>query len=135
VTQYDPWDNTVTATDELGRDAITALSDLAGNTLRTESPDAGTSWQCYDAAGGVLERRDAKGALRLHLIDERGRPTHAWARDGPNGAVSLRQRVVYGEDASFDRQTARDRNLLGAVHKSYDESALLKTTHSARILR
>lgn len=123
--QYDPWAHTVTSTDELGRAAIARLPDLSGNTLRVENLDAGTSWQCYDATGELLEQRDAKGALRLQAPDEHGRPNRTWARDQPAEAVSLRQQLVYGDELPLDRQTARDRNLLGNVHKRYDEGGLV----------
>ena len=44
-----------------------------------------------------MEARDSKGALTLTGFDLLHRPSRLWARDGRDGAVTLRQRVEYGD--------------------------------------
>lgn len=126
VEQTDLQTATTVVRDELDREALRTVSDMQGNTLRRESLDAGTRWIVYDAGGTRLERRDARGALLLQSLDGDGKPRRTWARDDAGEAVTLRQRVVYGEDIDLDRATAKSRNLLGRAARTYDEGG--KTT-------
>lgn len=116
--------NLVSVVDPAGRTAFENRYDLAGNRIRTESVDSGASLVVYDAAGNAVEHRDGAGRLELTLYDDAGRVRRQWARDGPGEPVTLRQRVVYGDGAS-DRASARDRNLLGRVHRRHDEAGVL----------
>ena len=52
-----------------------------GRSWRQQLIDAGATRVVLDAAGGTVERRDSKGALRLAVTDALRRPLRAWARD------------------------------------------------------
>ena len=52
----------------------------------------------FDAAGNVIEARDGKGSLALRAYDELNRPTHVWARNLAGENVTLRERLIYGDD-------------------------------------
>jgi RHS repeat-associated protein len=123
--RYDPATHEERVIDELGRTAQRAISDLTGQPLWVESQDRGTTTTVWDAAGNPIERRRSNGSKELQVVDEHGRPRRTWARDDDGGDVILRQRIVYGEEAVADRQTARDRNLLGRIHRIYDEGGVV----------
>ena len=74
--------------------------------LRIENIDAGIRRIVLDAAGNEVERRDSKGALILQAYDVLNRPIRLWARDDAGSAVTLRERLVYG-DGSADRRIRR----------------------------
>jgi RHS repeat-associated protein len=127
---YDLQGNLVAVTDTLGRLALQHVHDLAGRPLRSESIDAGTRRAVLDAAGQELERRDSKGALILQAYDLVGRASRLWARDDASGAMTLRERLEYGDAGDpgqppAERAAARAANLLGALHRHYDEAGLV----------
>lgn len=124
---YDIRGNLLTVTDPLGRDAFQHVYDLANRPLRVESIDAGTRRSVLDAAGNVIEGRDAKGALMLHAYDVLNRPIRLWARDGTGQPLSLRERLIYGDgaDSGLTTTQAIAANLLGKPYKHYDEAGLL----------
>ncbi len=125
--EYDVRGNVVSITDPLGRGTFAYSYDLADDRIRTYDADGGTRRLVLDAAGNELERRDAKGALELQRYDASNRATHEWARDGEGGDVTLRRRVFYAEtDDALPEADARARNLLGSVHRSYDEAGRLR---------
>jgi RHS repeat-associated protein len=124
---YDIRGNLLTVTDPLGRVAFRHVYDLANRPLRAESIDAGLRRTVPDALGNPIERRDSKGAVALHGYDALHRPIRVWARDGAGQPVTLRERIVYGDaaDAGISREQAIAANLLGKLHKHYDEAGLL----------
>jgi RHS repeat-associated protein len=127
---FDIEGNLLSITDPLDRTAYEYSYDLAGHRWRVVSIDAGTHDSFPDAAGRVVESRDGRGAVTLTAFDILRRPSLVWARNGPTGSVTLRQRVEYGDAGTPDqpageRGAARDRNLLGAVARHYDEAGLL----------
>lgn len=124
---YDIQGNLLTVTDPLGRVAFRHVYDLANRPLRIESIDAGLRRTVLDAIGNPIEGRDTKGALALHGYDELHRPIRVWARDGAGQPMTLRERMVYGDaaDAGISREQAIAANLLGKLHKYYDEAGLL----------
>src|SRR6185295_10125833 len=124
---YDIRGNLLTVTDPLQRVVYRGVYDLAGRQLRIEQLDAGLRRIVADAAGNVIEQRDSKGALVLRSFDELNRPTRFWARDGTGQALTLRERLVYGDGAYSGLSTAeaQDANLLGKMHRHYDEAGLL----------
>jgi hypothetical protein len=78
-----------------------------------------------DAAGNLVEGRDGKGALILHAYDALNRPIRLWARDGAGQALTLRERIVYGDAADSGLTRAAAANLLGSPIRHYDEIGLL----------
>lgn len=116
----------VAVTDALGRVAVRRIHDLAGRLLRSESIDAGVRLRARDAAGNVVERRDGKGARSLGVRDARQRPLRRWARDRGEQRLTLRERWVYGDDATEapPAEEARGAHLLGRLHRRYDGAGL-----------
>ncbi|MEW5926790.1 MAG: SpvB/TcaC N-terminal domain-containing protein [Gemmatimonadota bacterium] len=111
--------------DALGRTAAAHVHDLAGRLLRAGGIDAGVRLGTFDAAGHPLERRDAKGGRSFRAYDAAGRPVRAWARDAAGEAVTLRERLVYGDSADAGLPDARARNLLGQLVRHYDEAGMV----------
>ena len=125
---YDIQGNLLTVTDALGRLAFRYTYSLVPESppLRIESIDAGLRRVMIDAAGREVERRDSKGALILQQYDALSRLTHFWARDndGTSAKVTLRQRLIYGDNAEtgLTEGEAKANNLLGQLHHHYDEA-------------
>lgn len=127
---YDIRGNLLTVTDALERVAFRYTYDLANNSLRTESIDAGTKRIILDAIGNAIERRDSKGALILQTYDVLNRPIQLWARDDAASEMMLREVLEYGDRSSpdlseADRTAARELNRLGQLVRHYDEAGQL----------
>jgi RHS repeat-associated protein len=124
---FDIRGNVLTSMDAMGRVAFRRVFDLLDRPMRTESIDAGVRRTILDAAGNVIERRDSKGALILALHDALNRPIRLWARDRDGEPLTLRERVVYGDDADsgLERDSAAALNLLGKPFRYYDEAGAL----------
>lgn len=127
---FDIRGNLLTVTDALGRVAFQHVYDLANQQLRIESIDAGIRRVILDAAGNVVEQRDSKGALSLHSYDILSRPTLLWVRDGADQAMTLRERLLYGDGSdnnqpSAEREANRAANRLGKLYRHYDEAGLM----------
>ena len=109
---YDIQGNLLTVTDALGREAFRYSFDLAKRRWRMDSIDAGRRDTVPDALGSPIESRDSKGAVTLGAFDLLHRPTRVWARDDATSAVTLRQRIEYGDGGDpgqppADRDAAR----------------------------
>jgi len=115
---YDIRGNLVSLTDALGRVAFAAVHDLLDRAWKAEQLDGGGRHTALDAAGNVLERRDAKGALTLRAFDALNRTVQVWGRDRAGERLTLRERIVYG-DAADPRLNARSR-----VLDHFDEAGL-----------
>lgn len=124
---YDISGNLLQITDPLGRAAFSATYDLLGRVLRSTHLDAGTARSVPDALGRPVERRDARGALRLESYDELDRPRRTWGRDGSAGATTLRTTTTYGDDpeSGLTPAEARQRNLLERPYLIEDEAGRL----------
>jgi RHS repeat-associated protein len=122
--RYDLRGNLLEVRDALGRVAFDHAYDLLNRQLLGGSLDGGLRTSVLDATGNLAESRDSKGSMTLHQYDALRRLTHLWARDTADAAVTLRERLVYGDEA--DRATARQDNLLGRLHQHYDEVGLLQ---------
>ena len=120
---YDIQGNLVAITDALDRVAFRYRFDLLQRPWRTDSIDAGHHDTVIDALGNPIESRDAKGALTLRAFDVLRRPSRVWARDAAGLPVTLRQRIVYGDEG--DRTEAQARNLLGRAVAHHDEAGLV----------
>ncbi|WP_088278264.1 SpvB/TcaC N-terminal domain-containing protein [Ideonella sp. A 288] len=118
---YDIQGNLTGIRDALGRLAFGYLYDLANHPLHTLSIDAGSQWTVWDAAGNAIEHRDAKGALQLRSSDALHRPVRLWARDAQAEALTLRERLSYGDDPAFSA-TAAATNRLGQLVRHDDEA-------------
>ena len=127
TTTYDIRGNLLTLTDALGRRAFSCLYNLAGQRLRLHGIDAGSRLSVHDAAGNLIEVRDGAGGLRLSACDALLRLTHVWARDRAGEAVTLRERLVYGDDpqGGLSPGEVQDANLRGRLHHHYDEAGRL----------
>lgn len=121
--RYDIQGNLLAISDALGRHAFSYIYDLAKHALRTGSIDAGTKHVVLNAVGNPIEGHDAKGAIVLHQYDVLNRPTHLWARDNMNDTVTLREKLIYGNDAGITAPA--DHNLLGKLYQHYDEAGVV----------
>ncbi|MGK7905771.1 MAG: SpvB/TcaC N-terminal domain-containing protein [Synechococcus sp.] len=135
---YDIRGNLLTVRDALGREAFSYTYDLTPSSgeeeeegaqvWRIEQLDAGVRRMVFDAAGTERERRDSKGAVILQDYDRLDRPRYLWARDGKNEAVSLRERLIYGDGGDVsqlseaERRASQAQNLLGELQQHYDEA-------------
>ncbi|MBO0792043.1 MAG: RHS repeat-associated core domain-containing protein, partial [Ktedonobacteraceae bacterium] len=127
---YDIRGNVAQIIDPLGRLAYQHVYDLANRRIRSQQQDGGTRLAVFDAAGNAIEQRDSKGALQLHVFDVLKRLSLVLARDSGQGAVTLRERIVYGDggdpnQATADRQSQASANRLGRIYQHYDEAGLL----------
>ena len=129
---YDIQGNLLTVTDALGREAFRYSFDLAKRRWRMDSIDAGRRDTVPDALGNPIESRDSKGAVTLGAFDLLRRPARVWARDDATSAVTLRQRIDFGDGGDpgqppADRDAARARNLLSRPVRHHDEAGLVTT--------
>jgi RHS repeat-associated protein len=127
---YDNRGNAVALTDAAGRVALRNVCDLAGRPLRTVSIDAGVKVSVLDAGGHPVEWRDGRGALALRGWDRGGRPAAVWARDAAAGAVTMRERMTYGDGGTplqpaAERAANRAAYRLGKLVTQHDEAGRL----------
>ncbi len=129
--QFDIRGNLKKVIDALGRTAFTHVYDLkpksgeedqGANILKTTHIDSGTKTALFDTAYRPTELRDAKGALILHGYDQLNRPTRIWARDNAGEDVTLRQKLIYGDDVTDGPATPETTNHLGKLYEHYDEA-------------
>lgn len=119
--------NVLTQTDALGRVAFQYVVDLEGRCWRSDSLDAGTRLTMWNAAGAKIERADSKGAWTMWAYDRAQRLVGLWARDADNQPVTLRQRLIHGDDvdSGLSLDQARSANLLGQLVRHFDEAGML----------
>ena len=120
---YDIQGNLISLNDALGRVAFHYTYDLAKHALRTESIDAGSKRVVLDAAGNAIEGHDAKGAIVLHGYDVLNRPIRLWARDAAGDDITLREKLIYGDNAGL--AAPAEHNLLGKLHQHFDEAGVV----------
>ncbi|GJE45771.1 hypothetical protein AEGHOMDF_4971 [Methylobacterium soli] len=131
-TVYDLRGNVVTQVDAMGRAAFDGqVYDLANRKLASVSIDAGERRTVFDAGGNIVESRDGRGALTLRAHDGLNRPVRLWARDGAAQALTLRERIDYGDAGSpaqpaAERAAARAANRLGKVARHFDEAGVVR---------
>lgn len=90
--------------------------------LKTIHIDKGTSSVLFDAAGKPIESSDAKGAKALSGYDVISRPLYSWAKNKTADAITLRNKMVYGEGVA----SAAASNLMGKVYENFDEAGKLE---------
>jgi RHS repeat-associated protein len=128
---YDIEGNLLQVTDPLGRTAAHQVYDLQGRSWRQALIDVGTTRIVLDAAGGIVERRNGNGAMRLLASDTLRRPLRAWARDYGTGSPTLREAFVYGDnlaETGLQPTDATTANLLGRPYHTYDEAGRVEST-------
>lgn len=122
----------MTIKDELGRDAFfDHIYDYANRKLRMQSIDAGLRTTVLNAAGGIIEQRDGKGAIILHGYDDLNRPLRLWARDSQGEVLTVRERIEYGDGGistqpAEERATNRAKYCLGKPVRHFDEAGLVE---------
>src|SRR5207248_3272520 len=93
----------------------------------------GRSWAraALDGSGAPVEERDEKGAIILRGFDSAGREVRRWVRDQAGEHVTLRVWRIFGDsiESGLTVQRASEANLLGRLHRQYDETGL--TVHEA----
>ncbi|MEM6405190.1 MAG: RHS repeat-associated core domain-containing protein [Pseudomonadota bacterium] len=92
---------------------------LAGQILRTESPDTGASIVLYDAEGRPCWQRDARGTEQAYAYDRLGRLVTR-TETSAAGTSTLAERLIYGED----QPDAAARNLNSQLYRHYDTAGL-----------
>ena len=127
---YDIQGNLTDIHDALGRVAFQYTYDLTKRVLCSESIDAGQRRMVFDAGGNLVEARDVKGTIGLHAYDLLDRPVRLWARDSLSDAVTLRERIVYGDSSDVPETVAEKQldNLLGKPWRYYDEAGIVNTS-------
>ena len=125
TSRYDLEGNLLEVVDQLGRLVSLAAYDATKRAWRTELLDAGTTRTVLDPLGGVVEQRDDKGALALTDFDMLHRQARRWMRDRTDETPTLREVVVYGDQAALAEPAAA--NLLGRPYETYDEAGRLRT--------
>jgi hypothetical protein len=125
TSKYDISGNLIETRDALGRAVAQMVYDLANRPLRTVNLDGGENVFVLDAAGKQIEGRDSKGALKLNSYDVLNRPIRIWARDNSASSLTLRQRMVYGDQNDSGLASPQTFNLLGRLFRHYDEAGLL----------
>jgi RHS repeat-associated protein len=123
--EFDLRGNLLRSGDAAQRDAARFIYDLLNRPLRCATIDAGVRTSVFDAAGNLMEYRDALGRVVLRRYDVASRLTHLWASDDPALPITLRERVTYGDDG--DRVAARAANRLGRPFEHFDEAGLART--------
>lgn len=121
-------------TDAHGRAAFEHTYDFSNRKLRSASIDAGVRTTVLNAIGGLAEQRDGKGAVELREYDALNRLVRLWAADRAAAALTLRERVSYGDRGRLpqsaaddaDRAAMRALNALGRPVEWWDEAGVLR---------
>ena len=108
TTAYDIDGNVAAVRDALGRLAGRSINDALGRTWSQWLLDSGTMRVAHDPLGGVVERRDDKGAVVLTSFDRAHRFDRVWASDRGGQRPTLRQITVFGDDADGSGLLAQD---------------------------
>lgn len=91
--------------------------------------DKGISTILFDAVGKPIESNDVKGAQSLSGFDVISRPKYGWACDNSGEPITLRQCLIYGDDATYSVPSPEAANLRGKTYKHYDEAGLVTTPY------
>lgn len=104
---------------------FTYHTSLAGQVLRTDSVDAGTTYTLGDINGRPLSRVGASGVLRRWLYEQAplaGRLT-VQEQQPPGATAQVTERLLYGDNSA----AARGRNLAGVCTSHFDTAGLAET--------
>ena len=97
-------------------------SSLNGQVLRTDSVDAGISHILYDIEGRLVWQQNARKTMQHYTYDKLGRLTARYEYLEDTGEETIRERFIYGEDASVT--DAMNKNLRGQPARHYDTAGL-----------
>ncbi|MFM0336015.1 RHS repeat domain-containing protein [Paraburkholderia fungorum] len=96
---------------------------LSGQSLRSDSIDAGWSVMLYDAEGRLSWAQDSRGTVAHTDFDTLGRPVSIYEQAaGKDERVS--ERLIYGDDDP-DTTAPQNSNLRGQLIRHYDEAGLI----------
>ena len=123
--RYDMDGNLLDVVDPLGRPVSRVAYDARRRAWSSQLLDAGTTRTVLDPLGGAIEQRDDKGALTLTDFDAAHRQRRRWMRDRADDVPTLREVVVYGDQAGLPNAAAA--NLRGRAYESYDEAGRKRT--------
>ena len=102
--------------------AQTDVYGMLGQSLETDSHDAGERKALTDIVGNPLRAFDERGFISRAEYDELLRPTHSWVTTPTSPPVEmLVSRVLYGEDLT----TPDAKNHRGRVYRVYDTAGEL----------
>ena len=122
---FDLRGNLVATIDPLGRPALRSAYDLAGQRLRTTSIDAGERIAVLDAAGNLVESRDAAGVVVRCEYDPLKRPLRVSVTQ--DGVTTVRERTFYGDSSGAPAgDVAAAAGLLGRPTAVEDEAGRLR---------
>lgn len=127
---YDIDGRLLSVADPLGRHAAQHIYDLAGREWLSWLLDAGAVRTVHDAADGVVEHRDDRGARGLTAFDTAHRAGRTWAVDRAGQQPTLRHRTVFGDDpgSGLTSVQAAEMNALGRLVTLLDEAGRVSTT-------
>ncbi len=114
--------NELEVRDSPGRIVVSCEYDLSGRILRQTTMDAGSRWMIMDIENNPLlnwDERDHEFSFEYDLLR---RPLRSIVKTA-NSLPQTFSVLAYGE--SLPLATAKDRNLLGAVYKTQDQSGSL----------
>ena len=98
-------------------------SSLNSQVLRTDSVDAGISHTLYDIEGRPIWQQDALGVTQRYHYDALGRLTARCENAADSAATTVRERLIYGDDAAIADN--KNKNLCGQVARHYDTAGLM----------
>jgi insecticidal toxin complex protein TccC len=97
---------------------------LSGQTLRSDSVDAGWSVKMYDAEGRLKWSKDGRGSQRRFEFDTLGRAVAVFERvDGEDERAA--ERLIYGDNGNA--QNPQGNNMCGQLVRHYDEAGLISS--------
>ena len=135
--EYDIRGNLKKVTDALDRTAFSHVYDLRPKQkndkgeeqpltpLKTFHIDKEISSLLTDVAGKPIQTNDAKGAQALNAFDTLSRPIKFWSKDKTEEDITLRQKLIYGDDITDGPASPETTNHLGKLYKHYDEAGLV----------
>ena len=123
TTTFDITGKPLTVTDPRGNVAFQYTYDMAGNTLRTVSIDAGDDRVLVNVMGNPVLSRDAKGYRIIAVYDALHRLVKK--RVIGNGLDNITERLRYGENVDG----ATSKNLRGRLYQHYDQSGRTRVSY------
>jgi RHS repeat-associated protein len=121
--EFDIKSQLIKSIDPFDRDISVNYYTTAGQMLRSDHIDRGTSISCVDAMNLPVYARDARLAESLSAFDTLQRPIKIWAKDSGPDSYTLRQIMEYGDSAGLvDPQLL---NLKGKLYTHNDEAGKL----------
>lgn len=105
--------------------ASIAVYDLVGRPMKSISNDAGTSYALMTIDNQPAMAWLPRGqSIRMEYDDFR-RSKYLWLRESSTANEIIKEAIIYGEDYQDSAgSTAKDKNMLGQVWKSYDQAGI-----------